>query len=178
MSGHVPAPNLALLNICSAQDFVKMLDGVFENAPQLVLKVAYARPYSDIGTLHTALMQEVRSLSDRDLVAFLATHPELAGPEARSGGMTANSTVEQGLLNLGDLPDAETERWAALNTRYRQRFGFPFIARVADHDYASLLETFGERMQNDRAAELRIALTEIDKISRHRLAMRLGEALG
>lgn len=168
-----PVLSLAKLNTCTVEEFTDLLGDVFENASFLVRRAAGARPFADLSALHQAMMLQVDALPEAEVVAFLSGHPELAGAEAREGTMTAHSTAEQGRLNLGGLPDDEAERWRALNERYRLRFGFPFIVRIAEHDYVSLQNTFMQRLTNDRDQELRLALSEIAKISRHRLAMRL-----
>ena len=159
MTADMPMLDLARLNTCTADEFTDLLGGVLENAGVLVHRAADARPFADLTALHQAIMRQVDALAEADLVAFLSGHPEIA---------------EQGRLNLGALPDGEATRWRALNARYRSRFGFPFIVRVAEHDYASLLSVFMQRLDNDRDSELKLALSEIAKISRHRLAMRLG----
>ena len=175
MTIDAPTTNLAKLNTCSAEAFTAHLGGVLENAVALVRRVADRRPFASPAALHRALMAEVDGLSEADLVAFLSGHPELAGAEARAGTMTANSISEQALLSLAQLSETEAVRWSMLNARYRERFGFPFIVRVAEHDYNSLLAVFEQRLGNDRQSELRIALAEITKISRHRLATKLDE---
>lgn len=175
MTADMPMLDLARLNTCTADEFTDLLGGVLENASVLVHRAADARPFADLTALHQAIMRQVDALAEADLVAFLSGHPEIAGAEARAGTMTTHSTAEQGRLKLGALPDGEATRWRALNARYRSRFGFPFIVRVAEHDYASLLSVFMQRLDNDRDSELRLALSEIAKISRHRLVTRLGQ---
>ncbi len=174
MTTEAPPLDLRRLNSCSVEEFADLLDGIFEDARPLVVRAAELRPFSDVAALHTALVMQVEALPEDELVAFLSSHPELAGQQARTGTMTVSSTREQALLNLGQLPEAETRRWNVLNAHYRERFGFPFIVRVAEHDYASLLAVFGRRLENERAEELRIATSEVAKISRQRLATRLG----
>lgn len=173
MTIDMPILDLTRLNSCSADEFADLLGGVLEHARHLVRRAADARPFADAGALHLAMMQQVEALPETELVAFLSGHPEIAGNEARAGTMTAHSTVEQGHLNLGQLPASEATRWSGLNALYKSRFGFPFIIRVAEHDYASLLSVFEQRLDNERQAELKLALSEIGKISRHRLAARL-----
>lgn len=167
--------DLARLNTCTADEFADLLDGTLENARFLVRRAAASRPFADRDALHRALLEQIEDLAEADLVAFLSGHPELAGLEARAGTMTTHSTAEQGWLNLGGLSDSEATRWNQLNARYRTRFGFPFIIRVAEHDYDSLLANFEQRLGNDRQSELRIAVTEIAKISGNRLATWLTE---
>ncbi len=61
---------------------------------------------------------------------MLCAHPDLAGRLALSQGLTADSTGEQAAAGLDRLSPAELERFTALNARYRDRFGIPFIMAV------------------------------------------------
>jgi len=175
MSAETPLLTMARLNACTADEFTDLLGGVLENASFLVRRAADARPFVDLTALHQAMMRQVEALPEAELVAFLSGHPEIAGSEARDGTMTVHSTAEQGRLSLGNLPDAEAARWRAFNARYKSRFGFPFIVRVAEHDYASLQAVSTRRLANDRQSEMKQALSEIARISRHRLETRLGQ---
>lgn len=165
--------DLDLLNSCSADQFADLLDGILENASWLTRGAAAARPFADVSSLHSALMDQISALSESDLVAFLCGHPELAGPEARAGTMTALSTQEQGRLDLGTLQAEQSAFWNSYNREYRQRFGFPFIIRVAEHNTDSLLSSAKQRLGNPRQLELQNAGHEIAKISRSRLAKLL-----
>ena len=173
MSGRL---TLEALNRCDDAGFAQALGGVFEHAPWVVEAVAPQRPFADAASLHQALIGVLRRLDDPALVAFLCLHPELAGPAARAGTMTADSESEQSGLALASLPPAQAARWDALNAAYRARFGFPFILCIRRHDMASALASFKSRLANDRPREMQCALDEITAISSLRLAGRLAQA--
>jgi 2-oxo-4-hydroxy-4-carboxy-5-ureidoimidazoline decarboxylase len=102
-------------------------------------------------------------------VALIAAHPDLAGRVAREGRLTPASRGEQAVAGLDRLTSAETARFDAANARYRERFGFPFVICVREHDKASILAALESRGAHDRAAEIATALAEIAKIARLRL---------
>jgi 2-oxo-4-hydroxy-4-carboxy-5-ureidoimidazoline decarboxylase len=166
-------PTLATLNRLPVDAFVGSLEGVFEHAPWLVQRVAAARPFASVDALHRALMAVLRGLPEPELLALLRGHPELAGEQARRGGMTADSVAEQGGLALGEVAGDEAARWDALNAAYRERFGFPFMLCIRRHGRASALRAFEARLRNDRLLEIANALDEIGRISRLRLASRV-----
>ena len=56
------------------------------------------------------------------------------------------------------------------NAQYREKFGFPFILCVRLNNAGTILEAFAKRLKNDRAKEIGVALEEISKIARLRLA--------
>ena len=57
----------------------------------------------------------------------------------------------------------------ALNARYRDKFGFPFIVAVKGLDWSGIIERMESRLGNGREAELATALAEIGRIARFRL---------
>jgi len=164
---------LEVLNHCAPETFVALLDGVWEHAPWVAREAAAGRPYADVDALHRAMLAIVQGLSEERLRALLRGHPELAGREARGGLMTADSTHEQGGLALTQLAHEEAARWDALNARYRERFGFPFILCVKRHTRASALRCFERRLAHTPAQELAEAVREIGHITRLRLAARV-----
>jgi 2-oxo-4-hydroxy-4-carboxy-5-ureidoimidazoline decarboxylase len=56
------------------------------------------------------------------------------------------------------------------NARYRDKFGFPFIICARLNNIEMIREAFSDRLDNHREKELEIALGEISKIGRLRLA--------
>ena len=57
----------------------------------------------------------------------------------------------------------------ALNARYRDKFGFPFIVAVKGLDWAAIIERMEARIPNAPEAERATALAEIGRIARFRL---------
>lgn len=171
-----PRPSLAALNHCPPAQFVATLGSVFEHAPWVAEAVLPQRPFADVPALHAAMLSVLQALPEPALLELLRGHPELAGEAARRGLMTRDSASEQGRLALHDLAAEEAARWDTLNAAYRQRFGFPFILCIARHSRDSALAAFEQRLQHDRATELRLALDEIAEISRRRLDQRLRAA--
>jgi 2-oxo-4-hydroxy-4-carboxy-5-ureidoimidazoline decarboxylase len=165
--------SLEQLNAMNADTFGARLADIFEHAPWVAARAAAGRPYAHVDALHDAMMAQVRALSETELVALLAGHPPLAGAAARAGTMTADSTKEQGALALGSLSQDEFSRWDALNAAYTEKFGFPFIICVRRHTLASIVRSFERRLNNDRATELKLAVQEIGRVSRLRLAARI-----
>lgn len=169
-------PTLAELNSCPPERFLAVLGTVFEHAPWVAEAALPARPFRSVDALHAAMMAVLQALPEPALLELLRGHPELAGSAARAGTMTADSADEQGSLALQALAADEAAQWDALNTAYRERFGFPFILCIRRHDRASALQAFLQRLHNTRDTELRHALDEIAAISRLRLAQRVHEA--
>jgi len=144
--------------------------GVVEHSPWVAERAFVYRPFSNVDALHAALVKCIRDASVDEQIALFNVHPELAGREAIAGSMTADSTGEQGRLGLNALSAAELAELTALNTRYREKFGFPFIAALRLHpDRQSMVASFRARIENSREAETANAIDQIAEIVRGRL---------
>jgi 2-oxo-4-hydroxy-4-carboxy-5-ureidoimidazoline decarboxylase len=156
--------DLATLNACDADAFVRVVAPVFEGTPVLAERLAVLRPFADRGALIAAAGAVIRAMDAPARLAYICAHPELAGAAARLGRVAAHSAAEQGATELDRLDAAEQARFDAGNAAYRARFGFPFIAAVRLHTRQSLLAAFERRLQNDRETELGQAVEEICRI--------------
>jgi 2-oxo-4-hydroxy-4-carboxy-5-ureidoimidazoline decarboxylase len=150
--------------------FCALLGPVVEHAPWVALRAWAARPFAHPDALFRSMADVILGASRGDQLALLRGHPELAGQEARAGTMTADSQSEQGRLGLMALDPATVQRIENLNQRYRERFGFPFIAALRLHDdLDSVLRSFEHRLRNDDATELGEALQQVLEVVRGRL---------
>ena len=105
---------------------------------------------------------------------MLTAHPDLAGKLASAKRLTTASTAEQAGAGLDALHDDERAEFEALNTEYTQKFGFPFIIAVRDHDKAAILQAFRARVAQDRDTEFAEACRQVERIAELRLKDQLG----
>lgn len=139
---------------------------LFEHSPW-VEERADARPTS--GDRHADLMAVVEEASDEERLALIRAHPELAGKAAIDRTLTDASAAEQASAGLDRLTPDEFEQFHALNTAYRERFGFPFIICVRLTDKAGILAAMEARLAQSREEEIATAIAEIGKITKLRL---------
>ncbi len=142
-------------------DFLARYGAVFDHSPW-VAERAYDLPGEDF--LPRALAA-IAQADDSDQKALIRAHPELAAKVS----LTESSSAEQQGAGLRHLSDVEFAQFSDLNKAYRDKFGFPFVICVREHDKASILAAMQTRLQNDEAAEQHNALAEIGKIARYRL---------
>lgn len=173
------------LNTCSADEFVTLLDGIYEHSPWVAERTAAQRPFPTLAALKYALQQTVR-LADADTqLGLIRAHPELAGQHTAAGTLTAASTEEQasaGLDGRGSADaqrDAELETLQTLNAAYRARFGFPFVIAVKGHDgrgmpRAAIIAALERRLRAQIADETAESLRQIGRIAELRLNQRCG----
>ena len=165
----VPRPRPSQM---TKDDFVTAYGGIFEHSPWIAER-AWALelgPAHDCAAgVHSALSRIFRAASEEERLGVLNAHPDLAGKLAAAKRLTAESTAEQASAGLDALTDAERAEFTRLNTAYVERFGFPFIIAVRDHDKAGILSAFQRRIANDRATEFAEACRQVERIAELRL---------
>jgi OHCU decarboxylase len=144
--------------------FVATYGPLFEHSPWVAEDAYEHGPYEDRQALYEGLVAAMYAASEDRQIALVRAHPELAGKVA-----TVDSEREQSSAGLDRLERDEYETLVSANTAYREKFGFPFVICVRDHDKASILQAAQARLRNDPATELRTALAEIARIAHHRL---------
>lgn len=144
--------------------FVATYGPLFEHSPWVAEDAYEHGPYEDRRALYDGLVAALYAAPEDRQIALVRAHPELAGKVA-----TVDSEREQSSAGLDRLERDEYETLVSANAAYREKFGFPFVICVRDHDKASILEAAQARVRNDPATELRTALAEIARIAHHRL---------
>jgi 2-oxo-4-hydroxy-4-carboxy-5-ureidoimidazoline decarboxylase len=157
------------VNTLDRDAFVAALGSTFEHAPWVARDAWAARPFASVDALHAAMLDVVRRAPRGQQVVFLRRHPELAGREAQAGTMTRDSVAEQSSAGLDALSRDEMDELRRLNSRYRERHGFPFIVAVRRHRKAEIFELLRQRTERDTDRELREALAQVGIITRLRV---------
>jgi OHCU decarboxylase len=168
-------PTLARATRSSILDkaaFVAKFGGIFEHSPwiaerahALELGPAHDGPVG----VHAALARIFRTADDEERLGVLNAHPDLAGKLAQAQRLTTASTNEQASAGLDALTDEERAAFTDFNTRYVEKFQFPFIIAVRDHDKAGILAAFQRRIDNDRDREFAEACRQVERIAMLRL---------
>ncbi|MGB1389957.1 MAG: allantoinase PuuE [Paracoccaceae bacterium] len=153
-------------------DFVEAFGGVFEHSAWIAERAHGLElgPAHDTATgVHNALARMFRSASEQERLGVLRAHPDLAGKLAAARRLTAESTAEQAGAGLDVLTDEERAAFTELNQAYMDKFGFPFIIAVRDHDKASILQSFQSRIANESDQEFAEACRQVERIAEFRL---------
>ena len=164
------------LNGLDRAGFSAALGQLFEHSPWVAAETWARRPFADRGQLLAALLDTLGEAAPEAQLGLIRAHPDLAGKLARAGALTSQSAREQAGAGLDRLSDEEFERFHALNTAYREKFGFPFIICVRANDKGSILAAFARRLPRDGASERAEALRQIGEIVRYRLDDLIGDA--
>ncbi len=150
-------------------EFVRRFGGAYEHSPWVAEQAWRRRPFHDFDGLARAFETAVLEAPVQRQLALVRSHPELAGPDAEPGTLTAESISEQASAGLHRLSVEEAARLRSLNNAYREKFGFPMVIAVREHTKASIFAQAQARLENAREAELRTALGQIAQIARLRL---------
>ncbi len=177
MSSAAPPPAaaaypLAVINRMDAAAFAAAFGKVYEHSAWIAQRAFALRPpggFASRAALHAALVATVHSATGDEQLALLRAHPELAGKEAAAGTLTADSTREQAVAGLSALGADDVQRLRALNRRYGEQFGFPFIIAARNNTQAAIFGALEARLHNTRAMEVHNALAQVGEIARLRL---------
>jgi OHCU decarboxylase len=153
------------LNALGREEFVDRLGGVAEGSPWVAERAWAEGPFADLDSLSDAFRRAINSASREWQLGLIQAHPDLAGRVA----LSPESAAEQAGAGLDRLSPQQLDEFTRLNVTYHARFGFPFVICVREHDAASILAAYRERLRNDGVEERRAALAEIGKIVRLRL---------
>lgn len=153
------------LNSLSITEFTDVLGDIFEESAWIAGACALERPFTSITDLHQHMVAIVQRSSHSLQLNLLNAHPNLGVKIA----MSHASSREQQAAGLKNLTSEEYEAFVSLNTRYYQKFGFPFIIAVRGKDKQEILVEMKHRINNDESLEFLAALSEVYKIALFRL---------
>ena len=160
---------LAQLNAVDHAGFVAALGEIFEHSPWVAERAFASRPFASVDALHAAMVAVMRTADEREQLTLIRAHPELAGRAMVRAKLTTGSTREQSGAGLTQCSPDEFARLQALNARYNEKFGFPFILAVKGWTRGAIIDEFARRVAHDRATEFATCLDEIGRIARFRL---------
>lgn len=165
------APKLTLnaVNALAKPAFVAAFGGIFEHSPWVAETAHSKGPFPTVTALHAVMCTIVKGADTERQRQLLCAHPDLAGRAARAGDVTADSKLEQATAGLDQLTENELKQFLAINQRYRERFGFPFIMAVRNANKRRILAAYARRVERDSAVEFAGALQEVNKIAWMRL---------
>ena len=149
--------------------FLARLGHVAEDSPWVAERAWERGPFPDADATADAFAAVAREAAPGEQLALIRAHPDLAGRAALAGELTADSAREQASAGLDRLTPADLARFTRLNDAYRERFGFPFVIRVAGRSVADILDAYDARLGNDADAERATAIEEIAGIIRLRI---------
>ncbi len=152
------------------ETFVKRYGGIYEHS-DWVARESFDDAVAAEGAVELAVLfaECVDNASHDRRLALIRAHPDLAGRAAIAGELTVESNSEQASAGIDQCTPEEFARFQDLNSRYKEKFGFPFVMAVRNSDRKAILSAFASRLQNTPEDEFEGAIAEIHKIALMRL---------
>jgi 2-oxo-4-hydroxy-4-carboxy-5-ureidoimidazoline decarboxylase len=160
-------------NALSDADFLAHFADVAEHSPWVAARACALRPFINRDAMLAAFSSAIAAAPRDMCLALIRAHPDLAGKAALAGRVANESMREQKGAGLDTLTPTEFARFTDLNTRYNNRFGFPFIFAVKGATKHQILDAFALRIDNSPEAEFDMALAQIARIFRFRIEDRV-----
>ncbi|KAI9485583.1 MAG: Oxo-4-hydroxy-4-carboxy-5-ureidoimidazoline decarboxylase [Benjaminiella poitrasii] len=166
-------PSIEQLNKESPEQFIKVVNTLFETAPPLAKRLLAARPF----TSYIALIDYAEKiclgdeLDSNEKLEVMNAHPRIGAPRTN---LSAHSLKEQGYSNNSASQTEEDERvnaeLAKLNQQYEDHYGFKFVVFVNGRPRHQIIPIIKERIaNNDRDKELYTGITDMMLIAKDRL---------
>ena len=135
-----------------------------------VEKMLARRPFADKASALAAADAAWAETGEKDWLEAFAHHPRIGGKDALRAKFAATKTWAQGEQSgAAGADEATLDALEKGNANYEARFGFIFIVCATGKSAAEMLALLNARLPNDRAAELKIAAAEQNKITKIRL---------
>jgi 2-oxo-4-hydroxy-4-carboxy-5-ureidoimidazoline decarboxylase len=113
-------------------------------APDWAEQVLAGRPYRSSEELLEAADQAARDLSEDDVEAALAGHPRIGERAAAGHNASASAREQAGVVSTSST----TQKLAAGNQAYEERFGHVFLIRAAGRSGGEILAELERRLGN------------------------------
>lgn len=158
------------VNKLSATEFVNIFKNAVELWPNAAETGFLKRPFDNRSELIAQFTDYLENLSTNNKVAVLQSHPDLAGKLLDENKLSNESTDEQMSAGLNQLTVEQSLQMLELNTKYKQKFGFPFVICVRQNNKIEcILDGFGKRLPNSRDKEITNGIDEVKKICQLRI---------
>lgn len=161
--------SIETVNAMSPSEFLSAFGDVAEHSPWVAQEASAFRPFANRDAMITRFESAVRAANRDAQLALIRAHPDLA----TKAKLTEDSSKEQAGAGLNTLTAEEFARFTDLNTRYKQRFGFPFIFAVKGATKHMILASFGERAGHAPEQEFAMAISQVCRIFRFRIEDRV-----
>ena len=161
------------VNEMSLEQFSATFSGLFQGVPWAVERAYDRRPFGDTDDLRAAFHEAMFGATPEEQVELLRSYPDLGAIVLKQ----EESRRDQSALGLDRMHDEDYAEFTKLNTDYREKFGFPYIASVRSAgSRRELIDNGQVRLQHAPSQERATSLIEVGKIVNHRFDDLVAEA--
>lgn len=161
----------------SKDEIIAFLGGIYEHSAWVAEEfyTEYvdgkdpSKTITNVRDLFQCMSSIVNKASTERKMDLLCAHPDLCAKIDTLKKLTKASQEEQSKAGLGSLTDEERDRFASMNSKYRAKFGFPFILAARHVTKYTVLSAMEGRLERSVDAEFSGALFQVSKIAWMRL---------
>ncbi|CAI3958477.1 5-hydroxyisourate hydrolase (purine catabolism) [Commensalibacter communis] len=155
------------INQLSVDEFVRQFENVFEHSPWVAQAIVNYRPFASVEQMVNIMGDIVQQADIEKKLVLIRSHPELGYDKIR---LTTESQNEQNRAKLRNLTDQERKKLIELNEAYKNKFNFPFVVCVTNHNnYTAIIHALETRLQSSSEQEIDTAINEIIQIASYRV---------
>lgn len=156
---------LSEVNDMSLEQFTSSFSGLFQGTPWAIERAYAQRPFNDTDDLRSAFHESLYGSNPEEQIELLQSYPDLGATVLAQ----VESKTDQSALGLNQMHDEDYAEFESLNTRYREKFNFPFVASVRSAgSRQDLLKMGEERLHHSPSQERATAMIEVGRIINHR----------
>jgi 2-oxo-4-hydroxy-4-carboxy-5-ureidoimidazoline decarboxylase len=162
---------LEQVNFAPADRFDEVMGNVLCGyAPGVAQRAREVRPFTTFDALYRAMVYSLGSASREEQLALIQMQPAML---ANTANATPSPVADRDwALRLGfaTMRDEEVQRFAELDRRYREQFGFPCVVALQRHLVRDTVRVEIERrLANDIETEIMYAMQQMGHIVHGRL---------
>lgn len=160
-----------IVQLCA--DFVSKYCGIYYEPDNhwITIETFEIGGFQSIEELSNAMRTVVQKAPRERQIALLNAYPALSYKIRDLNSLSDNSRNEQLGVGLDQCSPDEGQELDELNTRYKKKYGFPFIVAVRGvRNRFEILAAMRKRIQNDHETEFQTALAQIHRIAGFRLS--------
>lgn len=157
-------------------EMVDYLEGTYEHSrwvAQALYVTARLDNISTVTELANAMKAIVDNSSREEKLDILQNHPDLGKKVEQLKELTKESQQEQSAAGLDTLEGDELEMFTTLNSKYKEKFQFPFILAVRNASKHTVLAALKGRYPNPPEVEFVTAMSQVHKIAWMRLLQKI-----
>ena len=159
---------MQIINKLDKSTFISKFGNVFEGSNWIAENLYKSKPFLNFDDLKYKMIYIFNNTTKKNQLNILINHPDLAD-KTKISALTKDSFNEQKSSKLDECSENEFNEFKSLNTKYKKKFGFPFILAVSGKTKDEILTIFRSRYLLDKNNEFNQAKSQVIKIATLRL---------
>ena len=159
---------MQIINQLKRKEFIEIFGNIFEGSKWIAKQSYKKKPLKDYKELKKEMINIFKKSEKKTKIKILLKHPDLAN-KIKIKKLEKFSKNEQIMSELHKCTKEEYFEFNELNSKYKKKFGFPFILAVAGKKKVQILKIFRKRILYSKRNEFNQAIKEVIKIALFRL---------